>query len=358
MSKIPAILSATLSVTLAACGKEQDHTPIGQPVTTPLVTSEPASVGTVSVFNSTDGLFITATPAAGWQLSESRLSVALSLGCIPQSKSGAPNLDRFVLRKKKTNSSGEMAYALPLLVPAGTELFISLYAELRPISPEAAGETHGHGDCGEDGKSTSAWAQGTPFTGKSGMYLSYTVRDAAPPSLAGKYRTHSQENWGGAPEGTAAAAYLTANFFTAFPLGATVGSLSGFNAQFTMPQAVADFLPQAGTSGPLSRRWVNPRDLANPFAGATLALTLNTGFDAADATFSADDLPLTALVVADPASPLYGLTVAEVLATANDYLAGRADPRGLLLEDVSAAVTRINANFEGGLVDLGFLGLP
>jgi hypothetical protein len=358
MSKIPAILSATLSVTLAACGKEQDHTPIGQPVTTPLVTAEPASVGTVSVFNSTDGLFVTATPAAGWQLSESRLSVALSLGCIPQSKSGAPNLDRFVLRKKKTGSSGEMTYALPLLVPAGTELFISLYAELRQISAAAAAGARETGDCGEDGKSTSAWAQGTPFIGKSGMYLRYTVRDAAPPSLAGKYRTYSQENWGAASQDNAAAGYLGANFFRAFPLGATIGSSIGFSAQFTIPQAVADFLPQAGAAGPLIRRSVNPRDLANPFAGATLALTLNTGFDAADAAFSAGDLPLTALVVADPASPLYGLTVAEILSTANDYLAGRADLHGVLLEDVYDAVTRINANFEGGLADAGFLGMP
>ena len=61
MNKIPAILSATLTATLAACA--DDPTPIGQPVTTPLVTSEPATVGTVSVFNSTDGFFVTATPA-------------------------------------------------------------------------------------------------------------------------------------------------------------------------------------------------------------------------------------------------------------------------------------------------------
>src|SRR5882762_6278167 len=100
MSKIPAILSATLTISLAACGGGSDHTPIGQPVTTPLVTTEPKTTGTLTVFNSTDGLFITATAAPGWNLLETRLAVSTSLNCIPHSKSGKTNVDYFMLRKK------------------------------------------------------------------------------------------------------------------------------------------------------------------------------------------------------------------------------------------------------------------
>jgi hypothetical protein len=356
MTKIPAILSATLTATLAACA--DDHTPVGQPVTTSLVASDSSSVGVVSVFNSTDGLFITATPAPGWELSETRLSVSAKLSGIPQSKAGGPNLDRFLLRKKKTTPSGEMTYGLPLLVEPGTTIFIALYAELNQTPTGSKTASRENADCDPNDK-TTAWAQGTPFDGKAGaMYLTYTVKAAAPPTLAGRYRTHSQESWGGATADSSAAIYLSAKFFDAFPRGVPIGVSSGFYAQFTTAQAVSDFLPQMGSPAPLDRRSVNPLDLANPFAGAALALALNVGFDAADPSFSAADLPLSALVIADPKSALYGLAVGDVLTLANSHLAGRAGASDPSLGDVYDAVLRININFEGGTFERGFLGLP
>ena len=87
-----------------------------------------------------------------------------------------------------------------------------------------------------------------------------------------------------------------------------------------------------------------------------LALTLNVRFDAIDPTFSASTLALTSLVVADPASSLYGLTVQNVLDLADQVLAGQ--PSSVPLADLYDAVSRINANFDGGGVDLGFLGMP
>ncbi len=358
MSKFPAILSATLSVTLAACGEDhpQDQTPVGQPASTPLVTPKAEAVGSLTVFNSTDGLFVTAKPGPGWELTETRLSVSRSVTAIPQTKSGKPNCDRFVLRKLKTDASGVMVYSLPLLVEPGTELYIALYAELRPTSDKAG--SPGHGDC-DDGDKIIAWAQGVPFPAKDGsMYLPYKVQSAAPSSLAGKYRTHSQDDWGVSPDGKNAGGYLSTNFFSAFPLGVTIGSSSGPGARFTTSQAVTDFLPQAGPSGPLTHATVNPLNLGNAFAGDVLALALNAGFDAADPSFSVDILPFTALVIADPSSPLYGLAVQDVLAMANKHLAGQPPAMGILPSDLYAAVARINANFEGGMVDQGFLGLP
>jgi hypothetical protein len=367
MTKIPAILSATLTLSLAACVK--DHTPLGQPVTTPLVTPQAATVGTVTVFNSTDGLFVTATPAADWDLRETRLWVGLSVDRIPATKSGDPDVNRFRLRRKKPAADGSMAYALPLVVPTGTEIFISLYARLRPKAARDREDAHDDHDgkhedehddtdCDEESGVSSAWALGTRFTETSGaMYLNYTVQAAAPPTLAGKFRTESQESWGslsqdGAPD------YLMLMFFSAFPQGASIGSSTGFRAQFTTAQAVADFLPQAGQPAPLNRNVLNPRDLANPFAGAVLALTLNLGFDAADPAFCIDSGALSDLVIADPASSLYGLTVGEVLSMADLTLAGRPDPAAPELAELYDAVVRINANFEGGRVDAGFLGRP
>jgi hypothetical protein len=356
MSKIPAILSATLTATLVACA--DDPTPVAPPVTTPLVATDTSTVGQVSVFNSTDGLFITATPAAGWTLTETRLALSTNVALLPKSKRGGPDLDRFLLRKRKANASGEMTYGLPLLVAPGTTIYIALYARLNQTPTGSQGESRENADC-DTNDTTTAWAQGTPFPeDPSAMYLAYTVRAAAPPTLAGKFRTHSQESWGGATPDNFATLYLSSNYTNDFALGVTIGSATGMNARFTTPQAVMNFLPQTGSPGPLVSRSVNPLDLANPFAGAALALSLNVGFDAADGTFSASDLALSALVIADPSSPLYGLTVGDVLRMANNHLAGRAGPEDLNLWDVYDAAERINNNFEGGRIDGGFLGLP
>jgi hypothetical protein len=359
MSKIPAILSATLTVSLAACGGGSDKTPIGQPVTTPVVTSEPMATGTLTVYNSTDGLFVTATAEPGYEFLETRLAVSTSLDGIPKLKSGGPNLNRFLLRRKGKPAATELSYNLPLLVQPGTELFIALHADVRKIEAPATDEGRGHGDCDEgENKTLSAWAQGSDFAGGTGaMYLTFIVKAAGTPSLAGLYRTQTQAQWGAA-ESTGTTTYLWTNFSAAFPSGATIGLTSGNTASFTTSSAVTAFLPQSGMAAMLSRRTINPADLANSLAGETLALTLNAGFDGFDPAFSASDTRMVDLVIADPASPCYGLRVSEVLTTANTLLSGRQDPMGLTLDDALDAVERINANFENGTADLGFLARP
>jgi hypothetical protein len=357
MSKIPAILSATLTVSLVACGGSggSDLTPIGQPVTTPLVTSEAVTTGSMTLYNSTDGLFITATAAPGWELRETRLSVTTSMDSLPHSKSGRANIDRFMLRRKGGPGTTELSYNLRLLVEPGTQLFIALYAQVKPMSNEIRDDHHI--DCDNEGV-TCAWALGTAFPGNDGsMYLTYVIRAAAPPTLAGKYLTYSQASWGAAPGANAATTYLAANYSATFPTGASIGDVGMNAAQFTTATAVGNFLPQSGTPAALLRRYVNPPDLANPFAGETLALTLNIGFDAHDPAFSTGEVPLSSMVVADPASPFYGLTVADVLVNANMLLSGRTDSM-FTMADTFDAVSRINANFENGTADLGFLALP
>lgn len=358
MSKIPAILSATLTISLAACGGGSDHTAIGQPVTTPLVTPEPKTTGTLTVYNSTDGLFVTATAATGWDLLETRLAVSTSLNCIPHFKSGQTNVDHFLLRKKGGTGVTELGYNLRLLVEPGTQLYIALYASMCPATAKSGTDDH-HGDCGDPDGTVGTWALGTPFSASDpAMYLTYVVRAAASSSLAGKYKTYTQAAWGADPSNTPAGTYLSSNFAAAFPTGATIGSVSMNSAQFTTAQAVAAFLPQTGAPATLSRRYVNPPDLMNPFAGETLALTLNAGFDAQDAAFSAGTAPLASLVIADPVSPFFGLTVGDVLSAANSLLSGRMQDVTVSMADTFDAVNRINANFENGTADLGFLSLP
>jgi hypothetical protein len=208
----------------------------------------------------------------------------------------------------------------------------------------------------EDGQ-TSAWARGLSFPGDDGsMYLTYVVRDAAPPSLAGKYATYAQAVWAAAPGRNPATSYLMLGFTGSFPGGLIVGSPLGNTARFLDIPSIDAFLPESGTPAALTQSYVNPPNPANPFAGEVLALTLKVAFDATHT--SAGRIPLSSLLVADPASSLYGLTVGDVLTNANLLLAGTEAASKAMLPDTYDAVVRINANFENGTADLGFLGLP
>src|SRR5579859_4320513 len=370
MSKMPAILSATLTASLVACGGGSDTRPIGPPVTTPLVTPDAKTAGTVTVFNSTDGLFVTAAADGGWELRETRLAVARSLDGIPHRKSGEPQAERFLLRKRGGPGTTQLGYNLPLLVEPGTELFIALYAQVCPAAP-GTGDEHRRADPGpgtteaqDDGHpgegdldpgESPAWAQGLPFPGKDGaMYLTYVVRAAAPPSLAGKYRTYTQSAWGAAPGSNPASSFLESNFIGLYGTGLVIGSSLGDTARFMSLPSIDVFLPESGTATSLSQSYVNPPNLSNPFAGEIVALTLNLAFDLSNAP--AGQVPLASLLIADPASAFYGQSVGDVLANAN-LLLGNATASNAMLGDFYDAVSRINANFENGTADLGFLGL-
>lgn len=375
MTKLPAILSAALSVSMVAC--TNDHKPIGQPVVTPLVTPAKAVVGSVTLFNSTDGLFVTVSPSTAWQVRETRLSVGLSLSGLPRGHGGDCDPDGIVLRRSQTNSAGQIAYALPLLVQPGTELFLAVYARLVPEGGPADGghekdrsssDAEGNQDHGDDGDhgqgdqdrgDVAAWAQGIPFGGPNGsMYLTYVVRDSASVSLLGQYTTYSQATWGAVPAGQNPASLLATNFPMYYPSGVTIGAAGGFSDTFTVAQAVLLFLPQSGNPGPLMMSMTNPVTMNNTLAGDTLALALNVTFDAKDSAFSTSSTRLGSLVVADPSSLLYGLSVQQVLDTANAFLSGQPSAMSVSAADLDTAVSRINANFDGGTVDQGFLGMP
>lgn len=353
MGKVPAILSAALTVSLAACGPD-DHEPLGQPWTAPIVTSDSTRAGTLTIFNSTDGLFVTADAAPGWELAGARLAVTTSVDQLPKTKSGNANLSRFLLRRTCRKAAVEIQFALPLLVDPGTPLYISLRADVQPVQgpPDADG---GH-DCDEH-RMQAGWPVGTPFGGSDGAtYVTYTVQSASAPTLAGQYRTHAQETWGSSTPNDAST-FLMNGFMMDFPTGITVGTKNRFTARFSSAQAVANFLPQAGTPAALGRSVSNPADLQNAFAGNTLALALNAGF-ASDPSFSpAAGVAFGDLVVADPASPFYGVTVTQLLTMANDLLGGLGTEYGMSIEETNDAVMKVNANFENH-GDLKFLGLP
>lgn len=360
--KYPGLLAATLALTPVACNDDSSPA-VGQPLTVPLVTKETAQAGSVTVSNSESTLRVELVAADGWSLQKARVAGGTSLAHIPQKK-GEPRLSRFPLQSRLKHGASSKTFSVPLFAEPGTLLTVAVQADVRkkkvkPHDDEDDGPNHDsdHDDdnCGLE----PAWGAGTEFPKKTGaMYFTYTVQRSAPPTLAGLYRTHSQESWGQAPLDSNPATYLAANFGSAFPTGLVLGSQDGFTAMFRNSRAIEMVLPDAGPAVPFDRHLVDPRNLGNSLAAETLALALNAGLDAWDPDFAPGVLPLQDLVVADPSSRCFGLAVREVLGMANEILAGRGEPLGLLPEEILECVQAINGTFDEGSKDRGYLGLP
>jgi hypothetical protein len=342
--RYPAILAVVLASLPVACNTD-NSAPVGDPLDVRLLTCDGVVVGNVNVANSETTLMVTLTSSAEWSLKDIRWAVGTELRHIPQTRNGEPITGRFPLRRHLSAGSTMETWRLPLIVEPGTVLYFAVNADVKSQSDE------------EHTVVTTSWGEGTPFPMMKGsMYFTYTVQSAAPSNLAGLYRTQIQEEWGGDPSVDPAAAYMSANFAAAFPNGLTVGVTGGFTARFTSAAAITAFLPQNGTPGSLGRNWVNPILIGNPLAGGAVALTLNVVFDAYDPDFASGVPAIGELVVADPSSPCYGMTVNDVLLAANQILAGQTNL--FTAQEINDAVLRINQNFQDGTVDLGFLSLP
>lgn len=333
-------LLAFLAILPAAC---DDPSPsVGTPVSVPLVTRDGVQAGTVTVSNSPSTLRLDIEAQDGWTLEKVLAAAGTSPGSIPQTKQGQPQPESFPLRNK-VDSVTSVRFAVPLTAAVGTEIVVAVYADVRDKGKET------QNDCGME----PAWGAGTSFPRKAdAMYFTYVIQSSRPVNLAGMYRTQTQDQWGGAFSPGNAPAYLSAHFASAFPGGVTIG-FGPSSATFRTAHDVLAFLPQIGPNLPLS---VRPFD--NGLAGETLALTLTLGFDAADPGFSSGTVPLSELRVADPADPCFGRSVREVLDLANRALAGTPSPFGISADLLHVTVQRINDNFDDGLVDHNFLGLP
>ncbi len=220
------------------------------------------------------------------------------------------------------------------------------------------------------------------------------------------------------PDSDKAACILHEEFETCFPNGLIVGCADGQTLKLTSADAVQKFLPQGDTPRVLCKDYVDPgssdyrhkrcsetcdyesyyrecrwddnddwddRDYTEKsgcyrhstynrycsycryrqyntycpepghFAGVVVALTLNATFDLCIEDFSACETKLVDLVVIDEESPCFGMTVGAVLDEANRALGGC--DTAIDAKDLYHCVKKINQNYEGGEVDLGFLGI-
>ncbi|MFZ1688840.1 MAG: hypothetical protein WAU70_15540, partial [Flavobacteriales bacterium] len=167
-------------------------------------------------------------------------------------------------------------------------------------------------------------------------------------------RTQTQGEWGARPNGNNPAAYLHANFASAFPFGLTVGGTCpiGRTLVLTSAQAVTDFLPSTGTAAKLPLgTMVDPTGYGNTLAGQLVATTLSVGFDAADPDFGSGSTSLGTTYVTE--GVFLGMSVDFILGLANAKIGNCGGPYSL--KQLNKVLNSINKNFQNGTVNNGFL---
>ena len=171
----------------------------------------------------------------------------------------------------------------------------------------------------------------------------------------GDFRTQTPGGWGAPAAGNNPGAYRDANFDGAFPDGLTVGCQGGHLAHFDSAKAIENFLPAGGKPGVLDKDYSDPtKTSAGVLAGHVVALTLAVGFDAYDAGFGGSALALKHLVATS--GDCDGMTVDQILKTANNILGGCDDP--MSPSAITGCVDAINNNFVDGSKANGYLTSP
>ena len=366
-------LAGLVAATAFGCqdpGSDPLTDPCGSPFVVDFMAAQTTRIGTVTVANSQDTLGISIRTEGGWYMKVTHVAVADSAARLPQTRSGNPIPGLFPFSRRHCPPVAHDQYSIPLSGFTARELFIAVHAEVfRRVHDDDDDKDDDDDDGKDDEKDDekddddkeheSAWAAGERFRGRNwGMFFRYTLQECGPVSLKGQFRSETQANWGADPDGTNPATLLLNSFGDVFPQGLEIGSSGGKRILFTTAQAVLNFLPQSGPPAPLPGSFLNPPppDLANVFAGQVTALTLNVEFDRFDPAFGKSNVALSALLVAEPASRLFNVSVDKVLVLSNQVLSGAANV-GYSADELNEAVTRINQNFVDG-TDGEFLRLP
>jgi hypothetical protein len=191
---------------------------------------------------------------------------------------------------------------------------------------------------------TFTCCEGADLSAESSVQVNGENQELPPPEFAdGDFCTHTVQQWPDEntsvhPHTFSLVNFDAAKFAAAFPLGARIGFIGGgslfdalWNASATgyahMAQAIAG---ASGSAGPLTADLVDPTSMAGgSFTGEVAALTLNVGFSGVTtssgppASFPAG---FGALVYHDAGQPLDGLTIAQILAAANEVAGQNQDP--------------------------------
>jgi cysteine-rich repeat protein len=176
----------------------------------------------------------------------------------------------------------------------------------------------------------------------------------------GTYCTFTQGGWGGTCHGGNAACILQSGFASAFPTGLIIGDVTQnppdnvatapWEALWTSASAISSYLPATTTGGALGADYTDATSTAAGVLGGQLV--------AAKLDIGVMNPGLAQLHYLNGCvNPLLdGLTVAQVIALADDAVAGNGLPAGVSLSDLTTALDVLNQNFDNCTVNQGCLG--
>jgi hypothetical protein len=157
MKKLFAVL---LAMGLAAAVQAQSVV-CGSPETVNLIAGRSIDAGDVVIANDESFIYVTFIAVDGWQITETHVAVASSLGGIPQTRSGNPRIGNFPYAGTH-NGVSTVVYAIPRnSLPASDCFVVAAHAVVGKSS-------------GFRFKTETAWGQGPTFPGRSwAMYTTY-----------------------------------------------------------------------------------------------------------------------------------------------------------------------------------------
>lgn len=143
--------------------------PCGEVTEVALVAGQSEIVGTVTVANDQDHLYVTYELEPGWTLASTHLEAASSLDDVPTNGPGNPVVGHFAHSETHSNV-GAFTYEIrldALPVAHGEEVFIAAHADVHDPAAD---------------RSEGAWAAGSRFPGAStwATYLSSRIQDCTP----------------------------------------------------------------------------------------------------------------------------------------------------------------------------------
>ncbi len=367
LSKYRIVDTGTLESVGAACGEVSVQALTARKTVNGI--AEYIQVGTVTVSNDEDNLYVVYSLVDNWAMNKTYVHVGLSSADYPGYGVGV-NLPAPL----------SFAYRFEPNAPAATDpnwvyVAVTDYALVIPfadlgLEPGACGDTFylfinasvamqgpdGH----VVGDRLTAW--GGDLLGDQStrwyMMAQYELQ-CCEDENAGKFRTQTQGGWGTKCSGNNPGCYRNAWFDVAFPDGLTIGCIGGRTLTFTSSQAVQNFLPAGGKAGALKKSYTNPaRTEAGVLGGQLTALALTLGFDAADPDFSASRALLSSRVLCNTGTACDGMTVQEVFDEASLILGGCGGSTGLTASQIADALALINENYVDGTTDLGFICAP
>jgi len=317
----------------------------GIPKIVTLFAGQTIDVGTITIGNDADFLYVTYTTTGSWYLDQTHLYVGSFEGA--PTSNGNPIPGQFPYKTDPHSPRvQEFTYTIPLAELLSSCFIVASHAAVVKLD-----------EGGNVIQSETAWGAGDNFPGRNwATYSTYCIQDCTPTPgcdiKPGDFRTQTQGGWGAPPKGNNPGTYLKRNFASAFPSGITIGT--GFTLKLTSASAIEVFLPQGGTPAVLTSSYVNPVDLNNVFTGQVLALALNIRFDLWDVNFGRSATNLKDLKIAY--GPFENWTVQQLLDEAYIALGG-----GYTLYSISMlnnAVSSINENFVDGTFAGTFLTCP